>query len=115
MIETCACVVLVLMILIYLQCKRWNVKKLYVSSPLITSIAAASGEEIISVLSTSNQQPLLKSQNQPTYDTANSEIRPTVELRETSESLSTMNGDAAVSIHSDSASLCPLQPPLQSI
>merc|ERR1719242_1653429 len=80
MIETCACVVLVLIILVYLQCKRWNVKKLYVLSPMISS-SAAFGEDIVSVLSTNNQQPLLKSQQQPTYDTTNTEpsnLRPTV-------------------------------------
>ena len=96
MIETCACVVLVLMILIYLQCKRWNMRKLYVLSPIISS-SAASGEEIVSVMS--NHQPLLKSQKQPTYDTTNCDIRATVELRETSESRSTMNGDVEVWIN----------------
>ena len=65
MIETCACVALLLMILIYLQCKKWNSKKLYANMP--SSLPSAL-EDTASVLSTQNhanynkhqqQQPLL--------------------------------------------------------
>ena len=55
MIETCACVALVLMILIYLQCKKWNMKKLYTNTPLLASSLPLEDND----QSTLNNQPLL--------------------------------------------------------
>ena len=60
MIETCACVALVLMILVYLQCKKWNMKKFY-----YTSLIAIPLDDTTSIIT--NQEPLLNNKQPQQY------------------------------------------------
>ena len=65
MIETCSCIALILMILVYLQCKKWNMKKFYSFTP--TSIALE--DNTVSNNHEHNQAPLLNTKFHQLYQT----------------------------------------------
>ena len=72
MIETCTSIALVLVILIYLQCKKWNMKKLYTNLPL-SSMPLEDDQSAIYTdhnnngNTNNNQQPLLHNKSHQHY------------------------------------------------
>eukprot|EP01083_Nonionella_stella_P106385 306918_1 len=56
MIETCACVALVFMIVVYLNCKKMNIRKLHMSMPLSSSHALEDTTTTTTLLTDNNLQ-----------------------------------------------------------